>query len=329
VLAVNAPRPILVTGAAGFIGARMVERLAAQGIPVISVDRLEHFATRIEHKGLNFGLKVDRDQLYDWLSTESPKIAAVIHLGACSKTTELDVDFLRRVNLEYSQHLWTYCTQNSIPFMYASSAATYGEGELGYSDDEALIAQLKPLNPYGESKRLFDLWVVEQEKRGQTPPTWSGYKFFNVYGWGERHKESMASVVLHAFDQIKRTGRVRLFESHRAEIPHGHQKRDFIFVDDVINVLEFARTKSVPRGIFNLGTGEARTFLDLAHAVFASLGQAPQIDFIPTPLALRERYQYFTEARMEHLRAAGYSRAFSSLESGVAAYLGRLKTSST
>lgn len=247
-----------------------------------------------------------------------------MHLGACTDTTELDEDYLRRTNLEYSQMLWRHCTLRKIPMVYASSAATYGEGELGYDDDEALIPKLRPLNPYGESKRLFDLWALEQERAGQHPPAWSGFKFFNVYGFGERHKGKMASVVLHAFDQIRDRGTVRLFRSHREGIADGHQKRDFIFVDDVIEVLEFARSTPIQRGIFNLGTGRARTFLDLVKATFAAMGAPENITFFDTPEELRERYQYFTEARMQKLRGVGYTKLFTSLEDGVAAYIKRL-----
>ena len=209
--------------------------------------------------------------------------------------------------------------------MYASSAATYGDGSLGYDDDDSLTPKLKPLNPYGESKRLFDLWVLDQERKKSTPPSWSGFKFFNVYGFGERHKEKMASVILHAYDQIQTSGKVKLFKSHRPEIVHGHQKRDFIWVGDVVSVLNYALEKPIPRGIFNLGTGHARTFLDLVRATFKSLGKPENIEFIDTPVELRERYQYYTEAKMDRLRAAGYSKPFTSLEEGVRRYIDDLK----
>jgi ADP-L-glycero-D-manno-heptose 6-epimerase len=320
----NSPEPRhprrhwLITGAAGFIGARMVEHCRSIGIEVTSVDDLPAFDSRPEHASIDFGRKISKDALMQELRSGSiPKPDAIIHLGACSSTTELNVEFLRRVNIVYSQDLWTYCTRESIPFIYASSAATYGEGELGYDDDESRMASLRPLNPYGDSKRLFDIWAVEQERLGNHPPIWSGHKFFNVYGFGERHKGGQASVVLHAFDQIRKTGRVKLFQSHRAGIRDGEQKRDFVWVGDVVDVLDYAVHHPLPRGIYNLGSGQARTFLDLARAVFASLGLPEKIDFIPTPESIRERYQYFTEARMEKLRAAGYTAPFASLESGV------------
>ena len=318
------PPAILVTGAAGFIGARFVESCNAKRLATISVDKREHFETRPEHAAVDFGRIVDRDELFAWLAAERPKLASIMHLGACADTTETDAEYLRRMNVEYSQKIWQHATREKIPLVYASSAATYGGGELGYDDDVALLPRLKPLNLYGQSKNAFDAWALAEEKRGAKPPTWSGFKFFNVYGFGERHKRKMASVVLHAFDQIRAGGSVKLFESHRAGIADGEQKRDFIAVEDVIDVLHFAREKPIERGIYNLGTGEARTFLDLARAVFAAAKRPEKIDFIPTPEAIRERYQYFTEARMERLRAQGYARPFTSLERGVAAYVDRL-----
>jgi ADP-L-glycero-D-manno-heptose 6-epimerase len=284
----------------------------------MSVDELEFFDTRPEHSQLDFGQRIAKDDLIDALESGAiAKPAIIIHLGACSSTTELNTEFLQRVNVQYSQALWNYCSKNAIPFVYASSAATYGDGEAGYEDDEKAISALRPLNPYGESKRLFDLWAIEQDEQGHRPPFWSGFKFFNVYGFGERHKKGQASVVLHAFDQIRKTGLVKLFQSHRAGIRDGEQKRDFIWVGDVIDVLEFAAMKPLARGIYNLGTGQARSFLDLARATFLALNAEEKIEFIPTPEALRNRYQYFTQACMEKLRKAGYSAPFTSLEEGV------------
>jgi ADP-L-glycero-D-manno-heptose 6-epimerase len=319
-----APSPLLVTGAAGFIGARFVESCNALGLPVVSVDKSAHFETRPEHDGLDFGRIVDRDELFGWLDAERPKLSSIVHLGACADTTETDEAYLRRVNVEYSQNIWNHAAREKIPLVYASSAATYGAGELGYDDDVALLPRLKPLNLYGQSKNLFDAWALAAEKRGVKPPAWSGFKFFNVYGFGERHKNKMASVVLHACDQIRTNGSVKLFKSHRAGTADGEQKRDFIAVEDVLEVLHFARTKPIERGIYNLGSGEARTFLDLVRAVFASLGKPEKVIFIPTPEEIRERYQYFTQARMDRLRAQGYTKPFMSLEQGVAMYVKRL-----
>lgn len=311
----------LITGAAGFIGSRFVESCRARKLGVISVDRKDHFSSRSEHFGIDFGTIVDRDELGNWLTHSKPEIAGIVHLGACTNTREMNEEFLKRVNLEYSQMLWNYATDHRIPFVYASSAATYGDGSLGYDDDESLIPKLQPLNPYGESKRLFDLWALNQERHSKAPPTWAGFKFFNVYGYGERHKGAMASVILHAFDQIQKTGRVTLFKSHREGIPDGHQKRDFVSVEDTVEILHFALKRPISRGIYNLGTGQARTFLDLANAVFRSLNKPPQIDFVDTPEDLRPRYQYFTEAKMKRLRDQGYVLPFASLENGVSLYI--------
>jgi len=236
----------------------------------------------------------------------------------------MDEEFLRRVNLEYSQALWNHCASAGIPLVYASSAATYGDGSAGYDDDESRLSELQPLNPYGVSKLAFDQWALEREQAGVAPPAWSGWKFFNVYGFGERHKQRMASVVLQAYDQIHEGGRVRLFKSHHPDYEDGGQQRDFVFVDDVVRVLLFALDTPLPRGIFNLGTGEARTFADLVRATFAALDRPVDIEYVPTPEDIRERYQYFTQARMEKLRTAGYESAFTTLEAGVEAYVRRL-----
>jgi ADP-L-glycero-D-manno-heptose 6-epimerase len=317
-------RALLVTGAAGFIGARFVESCGRRGIPVVSVDRPASFRDRPEHRDIAFGTVVDYEQLHEWLARERPALAGVVHLGACTDTTEMDVAYLRRVNLEYSQRLWQWCVEQGVPLVYASSAATYGDGTQGYDDDEAAIPTLRPLNPYGDSKQQFDLFALAEERGGRRPPVWSGFKFFNVYGYGERHKGPMASVVLHAFDQIRADGEVRLFQSHRPDFADGAQRRDFVFVEDVVDVLHFALATPLPRGIFNLGTGTSRTFLDLAHATFAALGLPPRVRFIPMPERLRARYQYATEARMARLRAAGYAAPFTTLEDGVRRYVGRL-----
>jgi ADP-L-glycero-D-manno-heptose 6-epimerase len=220
--------------------------------------------------------------------------------------------------------LWSWCTKHAVPLVYASSAATYGDGAAGYDDDESAITKLQPLNPYGWSKQRFDLWALDRERAGEHPPTWAGFKFFNVYGFGERHKGRMASVILHSSDQIQSAGKVKLFKSHKAGYGDGEQKRDFVYVEDVVDVLFFAATGAVKRGIYNLGSGKARTFADLARATFKALGKEPNIEFIDMPEALRERYQYFTEAKMERLRAAGYDKPFTSLEDGAARYVERL-----
>jgi ADP-L-glycero-D-manno-heptose 6-epimerase len=311
--------PLLVTGAAGFVGARFSEACLAAGRPVIAVDRLEHFGKRAELDSLRlrFEATVDREKLWDWLANEKPALSGIVHLGACTNTQELDEEFLTRVNLEYSKKIWEYATAHGLPLVYASSGATYGDGSRGYDDDEKLVPSLKPLNPYGDSKQRFDLWALERDREGRRPPSWCGYKFFNVYGYGERHKGSMASMVLHSFDQLRATGEVKLFKSHRADYEDGKQRRDFIYVGDVIEALRFALEKPVARGIYNLGTGKARTWLDLVAAVASALGVESRVKFIDMPVAMRERYQYLTEARMERLRAEGFTRPFRSLEEGV------------
>jgi ADP-L-glycero-D-manno-heptose 6-epimerase len=314
---------VVVTGAAGFVGARCAEALRARGLAIASVDHLSAFETRPEHAGIDVGERVDVDRVSAWLDSSSG-VTAIVHLGACTDTREMDRAYLNRVNLASSQELWRYCTRAGIPFIYASSAATYGDGAHGYDDDESQIPLLRPLNPYGQSKQDFDMWALAQERAGHHPPHWAGLKFFNVYGFGERHKGRMASVVLHAFDQVQARGFVNLFKSHREGIADGHQARDFVFVDDVVDVIVAMLERPPARGIFNLGSGRARTFLDLARAVFAALDRPPDIRFIDTPIDLREQYQYFTEARMTRLRDAGYVRQSTDLETGVADYVSRL-----
>lgn len=323
------PNPAwVITGAAGFIGARFVEEANRRGEPLVSVDErrgTDTFATRPEHAQLDFGTKLDITELEGWLARQEPAaVRAVVHMGACSDTMELDEAVHTRLNFDYSRMLWTWCTAKGVPFVYASSAATYGGGENGYDDDESKLASLLPLNPYGMSKHRFDLWALDEERGGSRPPKWAGFKFFNVYGFGERHKGRMASVVLHGYDQIKTTGLVKLFKSHKPGIADGDQRRDFVYVEDVVDVLRFAAEGGIDRGVYNLGTGTARSFEDLARATFAALGKAPNIEFIDMPVALRERYQYFTQAEMARLRLAGYERPFTSLEAGVARYVKRL-----
>ncbi|MCB0418713.1 MAG: ADP-glyceromanno-heptose 6-epimerase, partial [Bdellovibrionales bacterium] len=287
---------ILVTGAAGFIGWRFALLAQKLGAHPVAVDSLPHFLSHAEHLPWPDNIPMlDRDELNEWLASR-PTLDAIVHLGACTDTMLDDRETFRKLNLEASKRLWHFATEAEIPFVYASSAATYGGMEAGFSDDEKLIPSLEPLNPYGESKQQFDLWVLEQSHLGKTPPAWSGFKFFNVYGFGERHKGRMASVFLHAFDQIRQKRNVRLFKSERAEIAHGEQMRDFIHVEDAISVLRFALEAPIPRGIYNLGTGTARSFNDLANVTFQALGVEPQIEYFEMPRSLSERYQYFTQA---------------------------------
>jgi ADP-L-glycero-D-manno-heptose 6-epimerase len=319
----------IVTGAAGFIGARFVEAARRAGADIVSVDsKAETTFARPEHRKLDFGTQLDIDELGSYLVKGGEALAksltAIIHLGACTDTMELDEAVHERLNVAYTKMLWTWCSTHGVPLVYASSAATYGDGDQGYDDDETKISSLRPLNPYGWSKQNVDLWILERERAGETPPSWSGFKFFNVYGFGERHKGRMASVILHASEQIKNTGKVKLFKSYKPGYGDGEQKRDFVYVEDVVSVLQFAAT-NLKRGIFNLGTGKARTFADLARATFKAMGKEPNIEFIEMPVELRERYQYFTEAKMDRLRAAGYTKAFTSLEDGARHYIERLR----
>lgn len=310
------PQRYIVTGAAGFIGSRFVEAENAHA-NIVSVDVKTAFARH----DLNFGTMLDIHELAEYLNAESRNsVTAIIHLGACTNTVELDESIHERLNVEYSKMLWTWCAEQRVPFVYASSAATYGDGEMGYDDDEAKIPSLQPLHPYGWSKQKFDSWAISRPSI-ESPPTWIGLKFFNVYGFGEHHKGRMASMVLHAYEQIKKTGRVRLFRS-----PVAKPRRDFIFVDDVVDVLRYAASSVRFSGIYNLGTGTARTFEDLVMAVFGAMNESPEIEFIDMPIELQGRYQYFTEAKIDRLRAFGYTKPFTSLEDGVRKYVERLES---
>lgn len=312
--------PIIVTGAGGFIGAVVVKHLIEHtDYPILAVDDF-HQAPKSALLGTHE--RVSRYQRETLLS-DLPKLplpAAVIHLGARTDTAETNQDIFDRLNITYSIALWDYCTAHAIPFLYASSAATYGDGSLGFDDDHGTIPDLQPLNPYGWSKQNVDLHFLAQ---AETPPLWAGFKFFNVYGPGEDNKGRMASVVWHTFHQIAKTGAMRLFRSHRPDIANGHQSRDFIYVRDIAKVLTHFLTHANPQlsGIFNLGTGQARTFLDLAQQTFIAQGLEPQISFIDTPADIRDTYQYYTQANMSKLRAAGYTDPFTSLEEGVNDYV--------
>ena len=319
------PDALLVTGAAGFIGARFVESCNARGIQVVSVDRQEWFTARTEHHTVDFGTKIDVEALPDWLGAHSKTFAGIVHLGAISDTTELDPARLARFNVEYSKRLWNEARRLEVPYVYASSAAVYGDGALGFDDADDLVPRLRPLNPYGESKRQFDLWALAEAAAGRTPPAWAGFRFFNVYGFGERHKGPQASVVLHGYDQAKARGHIRLFRSHRDGIPDGHQQRDFVDVEDAVDAVWFALRRPIPSGIFNVGTGRARTVLDLARGVFAALGVPESIEFVDTPAGIRERYQYFTEAQMDRLRDTGFTKTPVPLEDGIRRYVRRLE----
>ncbi|MBU2651798.1 MAG: ADP-glyceromanno-heptose 6-epimerase [Bacteroidetes bacterium] len=312
-------KTIIVTGAAGFIGSIVISYLNSRGYDnIIAVDEFSRQEKNINLQNISGLIKINRDELFSRLKKENIRTDFFFHIGARTDTTEFDKKVFDRLNTGYSRMVWEYCTMHQVPLIYASSAATYGLGEHGYEDDHKLIPLLKPLNPYGDSKNEFDIWVLKQQEQ---PPCWAGFKFFNVYGPNEYHKGRMASVIFHAFRQIQETGRVRLFRSHKDGYRDGEQLRDFIYVKDVVDVLLHFMENRPENGIYNLGTGKARTFLDLAKATFSAMGVQPQIDFIDTPADIRDKYQYFTEARMEKLLSTGYPGKFHSLESGIADYV--------
>jgi len=310
---------IIVTGAAGFIGSCLVSKLNNKGIKDIVL--VDDFSKEIKNRNILkkvFTTTVERSRFFEWFRQNNGQIDFVFHIGARTDTTEFNMAVFDELNINYSKSVWNLCTEYQIPLVYASSAATYGDGSLGYKDDPKLIPSLKPLNAYGVSKNEFDKWVLLQ---GETPPSWYGLKFFNVFGPNEYHKARMASVIFHSFTQIMETGRARLFRSHRPDFGDGLQLRDFIYVKDVIDVLFFLMEHPGHSGIYNLGTGKARTFLDLATAVFTALDREPAIDFTDIPPDIREKYQYFTEAEMTKLRSIGYSKPFTSLEDAIGEYV--------
>ncbi len=310
---------IVVTGAAGFIGSVMVGKLNREGYDdIIAVDNFSSVFKKPNLLNKKIVEKIDRDNFFDWLNKNHDDVEFIFHIGARTDTTEFDVAIFDRLNLNYTKKMWLKCTEYNIPLIYASSAATYGMGELGYNDNHDIVQKLKPLNPYGESKNEFDKWALIQ---GQAPPFWAGFKFFNVYGPNEYHKGRMASVILHAYRQIAITDKMKLFRSHRHDFEDGKQLRDFVYVKDVADVLYyFMQNRKVP-GLYNLGTGKARSFIDLATATFNTMGKQPVIEFIDTPIDIRDKYQYFTEANMQKLRDYGYTKTFQTLEDGVDDYL--------
>ncbi len=310
---------IVVTGAAGFIGSYLIHRLNQDNFnAIIAVDKFDNEVKNKNLVGLKIKERIDRDQFLSWLDTNYETIEFIFHIGARTDTTEFDTALLNKLNTQYSKDIWTRCCRYQIPLVYASSAATYGLGEMGYNDDETKIPQLKPLNPYGQSKQDFDVWALQQKEK---PFFWVGLKFFNVYGPNEYHKGRMASVIWHAYNQITKTGKMKLFKSHNPAFKNGEQMRDFVYVKDVADVCLFLMHHRKNSGIYNLGSGKARTFVDLAKAVFKALGKKEDIEFIDTPADIRDKYQYFTEANMEKLKGIGYAKSFTTLEDGVNNYV--------
>ena len=317
---------MLVTGGAGFIGSNLAAALAAEGQDVAVCDRL-----RTGDKWRNVA-KIDlRDiiapeQLDHWLATRGETVSTIFHMGAISSTTETDADLIVDTNFRLSRRLWEWCARTGRRFIYASSAATYGGAEAGFEDDDspAGLARLRPLNAYGWSKQLFDRWVAHQVCSGNaTPPQWAGLKFFNVYGPNEDHKGGMQSVVAQKYGLAAAGEPVTLFRSHRQGVADGGQLRDFVYVADCVNVMHWLLENPKVCGIFNLGTGKARSFADLAAALFAAVGKPARLTYVDMPASLRPNYQYFTEARMQRLRGLGYDKPFTSLEEGVRDYVQR------
>lgn len=308
---------IVITGAAGFIGSCVArffkEKNAGELVIVDDFSRSDKQANLLGIQDLE---RVERDQFFDWAQDKS--IDWIIHLGARTDTTEMDYSIFETLNLDYSKSIWTLCLEKEAGLIYASSAATYGDGEQGYSDDHQMVERLLPMNPYGRSKNEFDKWVLDQ---AETPHHWYGLKFFNVFGPNEYHKGRMASVVFHAFRQIQETGMMKLFRSHRDEYEDGMQLRDFVYVKDVCEVIGYLFGQSPASGLYNLGTGRASTFLDLTRAVFEALDVPENIEFIDIPEDIRDKYQYFTEADMQKLSATGYDKSFYELRDAVADYV--------
>ncbi len=310
---------IIVTGAAGFIGSCLIARLNELNFNyIIAVDDFSFPEKNKNLEGKNIMERVERTELAAWLDTNYQEVEFCFHIGARTDTTEFNKAIFDELNVDYSKMLWNKCIDYQIPLVYASSAATYGLGELGYDDNEALIPQLKPLNPYGDSKNDFDIWALNQEKK---PFFWAGLKFFNVYGPNEYHKSRMASVIWHAFRQINETGSLRLFKSHRPDYTDGQQMRDFIYVKDLVSVCVFLMEHRKNSGIYNLGTGIARSFNDLGKSTFVAMGKEVNINYIDTPADIRDKYQYFTEANMNKLKSIGYDKPFYTLEEGVKDYV--------
>jgi ADP-L-glycero-D-manno-heptose 6-epimerase len=310
---------IVVTGAAGFIGSCLVSRLNKEGrTDLILVDDFSKHEKDLNLKGKQYASKIERENFENWLESHASKVEFVYHIGARTDTTEFDKAIFDKLNVNYTKMIWNFCTQNRIPLVYASSAATYGLGEHGYEDSHEIIPKLKPLNPYGDSKNDFDIWALRQTS---TPPFWVGLKFFNVYGPNEYHKGRMASVIFHAFNQIREKGQMKLFRSHNPAYTDGGQLRDFVYVKDVVEVCLYLKNEPPASGIYNLGSGKARTFLDLAKNTFKALDRQEHIEFIDTPADIRDKYQYFTEANMSKLINSGYKTPFHTLEQGVADYV--------
>lgn len=310
---------IVITGAAGFIGSCLAAKLNKCGMEnLILVDDFTKESKRRNWENKKYLDKIHRNDFFAWAELHVRDIDFIVHLGARTDTTEFDYSIFEELNVSYSRRIWELAAKNQIPLIYASSAATYGNGEFGYSDDPLLIPKLQPLNPYGKSKNEFDKWVLKQTSE---PPFWAGFKFFNVFGPNEYHKGRMASVVFHSFNQIKETRQANLFKSYRPDFADGAQTRDFIYVKDVVNTIFWFMNHKPKSGIYNLGTGYARPFSALALATFKALKMEPNINYIEMPEDIREKYQYYTQADTRRLKRVGKAKAFRSLEVSVCNYV--------
>ncbi len=310
---------IVVTGAVGFIGSELIHRLNQENFnTIIAVDTFDEAIKNTNLDGLRIQERIEMSEFLPWLDENNELVEFIFHIGAITDTSEFDVQKLNQFNTQYTKEIWHRCIKYQIPLVYASSAATYGLGEAGYDDDERIIPTLKPLNPYGQSKQDFDVWALQQKEQ---PFFWAGLKFFNVYGPREYHKGRMASVIWHAFQQIQKTGKMKLFRSHNPDFNDGEQMRDFVYVKDVVDVCYFLMNNRKNSGIYNLGSGKARTFIDLTRAVFKALDKPESIEFMDTPADIRDKYQYFTEAKMDKLKKLGYAKPFHSLEEGTTDYV--------
>ncbi|MCQ2304108.1 MAG: ADP-glyceromanno-heptose 6-epimerase [Bacteroidales bacterium] len=310
---------IVITGAAGFIASVVAGTLNRNGFEdLVLVDDFNKTQKKENYSSKKYKSLIDRNEFIAWFENHHHEIDFIIHLGARTDTTEFNYNVFQKLNVDYTLAIWKICTEHQIPLIYASSAATYGMGELGYIDSHEIVNDLQPLNAYGRSKNEIDKWILKQK---ECPPFWAGLKFFNVYGPNEYHKGRMASVILHSFGQINTTGQVKLFRSHRPDYKDGRQLRDFVYVKDVANVILWLMQHKPESGLYNVGTGKARSFYDLADNTFKALHLKTNIEFIDTPLDIRDKYQYFTEAKMDKLRKAGYDKTFTTLEDGVNDYV--------
>ena len=319
---------IVITGAAGFIGSCLTRKFNDEGhSDLVLVDDFSREDKNRNLEGKRYIELIHRRDFTGWFNDHAAEVELVMHMGARTDTTEKEAAVFDELNLHYSMAVWEACARHGVPLIYASSAATYGSGEHGYRDSHDIVDELHPLNPYGESKNDFDKWALAQRRR---PPFWVGLKFFNVYGPNEYHKGRMASVIFHTVRQIIATGGMKLFRSHRSDFRDGEQSRDFIYVKDVVDICYFFYRKATENagsvslsGLYNVGTGKARSFRDLAVSTFRAMDLEPRISFIDTPEDIRDTYQYFTEADVSKLRNAGFGKEFYSLEQGIEDYVRR------